>query len=81
MHYHYPTPAELGIRVPDGLIKERFFNGFRYALNGCDLNCAAHFRLSFREGYRAGKLYLKQLRRQRGILEFPLQGKIRFRAA
>ncbi len=81
MNYHYPTPAELGIRIPNGLIEKRFLEGFRYALNGGQLSCSIHFRLSFREGYRAGKLYLKQLRRQQGIVEFPLQGKIRFRAA
>jgi hypothetical protein len=37
-------------------------------------------RLSFREGYRAAKMYLRELRRTRGILEFPARWRVRLRA-
>jgi hypothetical protein len=38
-------------------------------------------RLSFREGYRAAKLYLRALRRSRGILEFPARWRVRMKVA
>ncbi len=75
-----PEPQELGIRIPRTLIKDRFRSGFRHALQGGQLNRVEYLRLSFREGYRAGKLYLRDLRRAQGIVNFPLQGKMRFRA-
>ena len=49
-------------------------------MQGGQLNRVEYLRLSFREGYRAGKLYLRDLRRAQGIVNFPLQGKMRFRA-
>ncbi len=75
----YPEPQEIGIPIPRTLIKERFRSGFRHALKGGQLNRVEYFRLSFREGFRAGKLYLRELRRSQGIVNFPLQGKMRFR--
>jgi hypothetical protein len=39
-----------------------------------------YFRLSFRMGYRKGKLYLKQVRKRRGIIEFPMQARFKVRA-
>ncbi len=74
-----PTPADIGLRIPPHLMTERFCHGFHHALTGGQINRVEQLRLSFREGYRAGKLYLKELRRSRGIVEFPLVGKIRMR--
>lgn len=79
--YHYPTPQEVGIRIPANLLEERFRTGFVHALKGGQLRKAEHFRLSFREGYRAAKLYLREVRRSKGILEFPMKGRMAFRNA
>lgn len=81
MKYYYPTPSEVGITIPGHLREERFNNGFLHALKGLHLREREHLRLSFREGYRAGKLYLTYLRKQRGILEFPMKAKVKFKAA
>ncbi|HEB58885.1 MAG TPA: hypothetical protein ENJ01_06680 [Gammaproteobacteria bacterium] len=76
----YPAPADVGLRIPPNLIARRFEEGFQHALAGGQIRSADQLRLSFREGYRAGKLYLKALRRRQGIVEFPLMGKLSFRA-
>lgn len=81
MQYTYPTPSDVGIQIPSRLIVERFNRGFLHALKGGQITQPKQLRLSFREGYRAGKLYLRELRRARGILNFPLQGRIRFKVA
>lgn len=77
--YLYPTPQEAGIKIPRNLIKQRFCAGFLHALKGGHLTEVENFRLSFREGFRAAKLYLREVRRSRGILEFPMKGKVCFR--
>jgi len=79
MKYEYPDPHDVGIKIPPHLIKQRFRGGFLHALKGYQITRTEHFRLSFREGYRAGKLYLREVRRQRGIINFPFQGKITFK--
>ena len=79
MKYHYPTPAELGIEIPPTLLVERFNRGFLHALKGEHLTGGEHFRLSFREGYRMGKFYLTYLRKQMGILEFPMKSRMKFK--
>ena len=76
---HYPTPQELGIRIPTHLRETRFMHGFEHALKGGHLTRAEYFRLSFREGYRTGKLFLRELRRSRGILEFPMKAHVHIR--
>lgn len=80
MKYHYPTPQEAGIRIPPHLRKERFCTGFEHALRGGQLDQVDHLHLSFREGFRAAKLYLRELRRRQGVVAFPLQGHVRFKA-
>jgi len=77
---HYPTPRDLGLRIPATLRAERFNRGFEHALKGGQLNELEYFRLSFRLGYRAAKLYLREVRRQRGILEFPLRARCRLKS-
>jgi len=76
---HYPTPQELGIRIPLHLRKARFMRGFEHALKGRQLDQVEYLKLSFREGYRTGKLYLREVRRRRGILEFPMKAQVRMR--
>jgi hypothetical protein len=77
MSWHYPTPNEVGIKVPASLIETRFRHGFEHALRGRQITHVEHLRLSFREGYRAGKLYLRRVRRAQGIVEFPLKAHMR----
>ena len=76
----YPVPQEVGVRVPTHLKENRFRAGFEHGLKGGQLNRVEYMRLSFREGYRAAKLYLREVRRNQGLLEFPMCGKIHFRA-
>lgn len=80
MTYTYPEPQEVGIRIPLILIEDRFRAGFKHALVGGKLLKVEYLRRSFLEGFRAGKLYLRELRRAQGIINFPLQGKIRITA-
>ncbi len=76
----YPSSGELGIPIPTSLMPERFEAGFQHALHGGQIREASQLRRSFGAGYRAGKLYLRALRRQQGIVEFPLMGKLRVRS-
>ena len=77
----YPSPQEAGVRIPFNLKKDRFCAGFRHGLSGGQLNQVEYMRLSFRTGFRAAKLYLRELRRSQGVLEFPARWKIRMRAS
>lgn len=76
----YPTPQQAGVRIPSHLIKDRFCAGFQHGLKGGQLHQVEYLRLSFREGFRAAKLYLRQVRRSRGILEFPVCWRMRMKA-
>jgi len=80
MNYLYPEPQEVGVKIPRYLRRERFCLGFRHALTGGQISQVEHLRLSFREGFRAGKLHLRELRRAQGIINFPLQGKMKLKA-
>ncbi len=75
---HYPTPADLGISIPADLRKDRFCAGFAHGLKGGQLDRVDYLRHSFRLGFRASKLYLRQVRRTRGVAAFP--ARIRLRA-
>lgn len=78
MRYTYPDPEDVGITIASHLRKDRFHRGFHHALKGGQITEVKQLRLSFREGYRAGKLFLRDVRKQQGISNFPLQGRIRF---
>lgn len=77
MACRYPAPEEVGIKVPRSLMEARFRRGFRHALAGGQHCAVEHFRLSFREGFRAGKCYARELRRAHGIMDFPLRARVR----
>ncbi len=81
MENRYPKPADVGIRIPCTLQQERFCAGFEHGLKGGQLDRIEYMKLSFREGYRASKMFLRELRRSRGILEFPARWRIRMSAA
>lgn len=71
--YRYPTTDDLGIAIPRTLRPERFRSGFDHALRGGQLDRSEYFRLSFRIGFRTGKLFLREERRRRGILDLPMR--------
>lgn len=79
-NYSYPSPADAGIRIPPHLMADRFTAGFDHALKGGQLNHLEYFRRSFRLGFRTAKLYLRRVRRQRGILQFPARYRLRLRS-
>lgn len=76
----YPTPQDIGLRIPCHLRSDRFRAGFEHALKGGQLDRVEYFRLSFRMGFRAAKLYLREARRRQGILTFPMRARMRLRA-
>lgn len=69
--------AGLAVAVPPSLIKDRYQAGFAHAMRGGQLDDIDYFRLSFREGFRAAKLQLRELRRRRGIIDFPMKARLR----
>jgi hypothetical protein len=81
MKNSYPSPQEAGIRIPPHVKQDVFCAGFRHGLQGGHLVKVEYMRLSFREGYRAAKLYLREVRRSRGILEFPVRWRVRMKVA
>jgi hypothetical protein len=76
----YPNPQELGLKIPPTLRADRFSRGFDHALRGGQLDNVEYFRLSYRMGYRTAKLYLREVRRRRGILDFPMRARFRQKA-
>jgi len=80
MHHRYPTPRDIGLKIPRDMRAGRFEEGFKHALKGGHLTEIEYFRRSFRLGFRAAKLYLCEVRRHRGILDFPMRGHIRLRS-
>lgn len=80
MRYALPTPEDAGVKIPPDLREDRFCAGFEHALKGGQLSSAECLRRSFRLGYRAAKLYLRELHKQQGILSFPIQGRLKIRA-
>lgn len=76
----YPKPQDVGIPIPATLRPERFCAGFAHGLHGGQLDHVEYFRLSFRMGFRSAKLYLREVRRRHGIIEFPVHGRMRMRA-
>ena len=80
MRHRYPTPRHVGLKIPRDIRMGRFEEGFKHALKGGHLTEIEYFRRSFRLGFRAAKLYLREVRRHRGVLDFPMRGRFRMRA-
>lgn len=80
MAYVYPKPQDVGIPIPPTLRPERFCAGFAHGLRGGQLDHVEYFRLSFRMGFRCAKLYLREVRRRSGVIEFPVRWRMRQRA-
>lgn len=71
----YPSPQEAGVRIPFNVKKDRFCAGFKHGLSGGQLNQVEYMKLSFRTGFRAAKLYLRELRRSQECWSFLPVGK------
>ena len=71
--------AEMEISVPSTLRNDLYQAGYVHAMRGGQLNKIEYFKLSFREGFRAAKLQMRHMRRKGGIIDFPMQGKMKFR--
>lgn len=76
----FPTPQDIGLKIPAHLRRDRFCRGFDHALHGGQLDQVEYFRLSFRMGFRAAKLFLRDERRRRGTVDFPLRRRVRLRS-
>ncbi len=72
--------SELAVVTQPTLRKDRYEAGFTHALQGGQLDRIEYFKLSFREGFRAAKLYMRTMRRKQGIVEFPLRGRLKVKA-
>ena len=67
----------LNVETPAGLIAERYQAGFQHSISGGQISKTEHFKKSFRLGFRAGRLYLKEARKSQGIIEFPMKARFK----
>ena len=72
--------AEVSVIAPLALQQDRYKAGFAHAMAGGKLDRIEYFKLSFREGFRAAKLHMRALRRRHGVIDFPVQGRLKVRA-
>lgn len=70
-------PCEVGINWGRRFRQDRYQAGFDHALLGGRLDHVEYLRLSFRAGFRAAKLYARELRRRHGVLDFPMRTKFK----
>jgi hypothetical protein len=81
MENGYPKPQDVGVRIPPNLKREIYCAGFEHGLKGGQLDRVEYMKQSFRAGFRASKLYLRELRRSHGILQFPSRWRMRLKVA
>lgn len=74
-----PLPTEVGVVVPAAINQEMYQQGWEHGLVSNLLTKPEQLKASFRAGFRAAKLYLRELRKQKGIHVLPLQARIKFR--
>lgn len=74
--YRYPSVEEAGIVIPPNVVPERFRDGFDHSIRGGQITKREQLKQSFRYGFRAGRLFLRDVRKSRGILEFPMKAKV-----
>ena len=70
-------PQDFGIKIPANLVKEDFVAGFEHGIKS---NTLTKFKLSYRMGFRTAKLLLIELRKQQGVLQFPMKAKFKLKA-
>ena len=72
--------AEISVLAPITLRQDLYEAGFAHAMTGGKLDRVEYFKLSFREGFRAAKLQMRALRRRHGVIDFPMQGRLKVKA-
>ena len=75
-----PNPWDVGIAIPAHLRRDRYCAGFEHAMRGGQLNRVEYFRRSFRLGFRAAKMFLREVRRQRGVLAYSSRFKLKLKS-
>ena len=75
-----PNPWDVGITIPTHLRKDRYCAGFEHAMHGGQLDRVEYFRCSFRLGFRAAKIFLREIHRQRGILAYSSRFKLKLKS-
>jgi len=70
-----PRPKIVDVVIPKGVDSEMYQAGFEHSVTGGQITKREHLKASFRLGFRNGRLYLKELRKKKGILEFPIKWK------
>lgn len=80
MQRAFLKPQEIDINWGNRFRKDLYEEGFEHAMNGGKLDRPEYLRLSFRAGFRAGRLHARELRRRQGILDFPMRQKFRLTA-
>lgn len=68
---------EVTVVVPAYVIEELYIAGYEHSMRGGNLTKREHFKASFRLGFRTAKLELKEIRRRRGIIDFPMNAKVK----
>jgi hypothetical protein len=76
----YPSPMDVGVKIPPHVKVAAFCAGFEHGLKGGQLDKVEYMRFSFREGFRASRFFLRDYRRVQGILDFPARWKVRLKA-
>jgi len=69
-------PEEVRIQIPKSVNRQLYEAGFEHGMKSNNLSI---FKASYSAGFRAAKLYLKELREQQGVVHFPFKGKINFK--
>lgn len=65
--------SEVMVQVPARVDRALFEQGYS---RGMQSNTLTIFKASYRAGFRAAKLKLRELRRQQGIVDFPMRAKM-----
>lgn len=76
---HLPKPDEVGVTIPKTIDQELFKAGWEHGLVSNKLLTREHLKASFREGFRAAKLYIRQLYADRGISVLPMTARVKVR--
>lgn len=69
-------PETFGIKVPVDLDEQLFRAGFAHGMMSNQLTI---FKKSYCEGFRIAKLLCKELRKEQGIIDFPMKARIKFK--
>lgn len=73
-----PTPKEIGVTIPKSHNKEMFEEGFQHGLVSNKLLEHKHLKASFREGFRAAKLYLREMYKSKNVTVMSMKARIKF---